>query len=62
VCSSSSRPPSRHECGLADYGETVRKRSAHLAAFVPFEHMPGNSANPEDTSVWKSLPATPASK
>ena len=43
---------------LAAYGETVRKRSANPAAFVPFEHMPGNSANPNDRSVcWKPLPA-----
>jgi len=46
---------------LADYGDTVRKRSAHPAAFVPFEHMPGNSANPDDTNVcWKPLPTRPA--
>jgi hypothetical protein len=46
---------------LADYGETVRKRSAHPEAFVPFEHMPGNSADPLDESVcWKPLPAKPA--
>lgn len=39
---------------LAAYGEQARKRSANPAAFVPFEHMPGNSANPRDTSVcWK---------
>ena len=39
---------------LADYGETVRKRSADPAKFVAFEHMPGNSADPEDKSVcWK---------
>jgi hypothetical protein len=42
---------------LADYGETVRKRSANPARFVPFEHMPGNSADPHDRSVcWKPLP------
>jgi hypothetical protein len=39
---------------LAKYSDTVRDRSAHPAAFVPLEHMPGNSANPKDTSVcWK---------
>ncbi len=42
---------------LADYGDTVRKRSANPARFVPFEHMPGNSADPHDRSVcWKPLP------
>jgi hypothetical protein len=46
---------------LAEYGDSVRKRSANPAAFVPFEHMPGNSANPEDTSVcWKPLPSKAA--
>ncbi|HEX3577516.1 MAG TPA: hypothetical protein VHY33_03040 [Thermoanaerobaculia bacterium] len=46
---------------LADYGDTVRKRSAHPAAFVPFEHMPGNSADPHDESAcWKPLPTKPA--
>lgn len=44
---------------LAEYGELVRKRSANPAKFVPFEHMPGNSADPRDTSVcWKPLPAS----
>jgi hypothetical protein len=39
---------------LAEYGAAARARSAHPAAFVPFEHMPGNSANPDDESVcWK---------
>ncbi len=39
---------------LAAYGDATRKRSANPAAFTPFEHMPGNSANPNDTSVcWK---------
>jgi hypothetical protein len=43
---------------LASYGATVRKRSANPARFVPFEHMPGNSADPLDTSVcWKPLPS-----
>jgi len=46
---------------LADYGDKVRKQSAHPAAFVPFEHMPGNSADPLDESVcWKPLPSKPA--
>ncbi|MBV9067832.1 MAG: hypothetical protein JO093_11405 [Acidobacteria bacterium] len=46
---------------LADYGEVVRKRAAHPETFVPFEHMPGNSADPLDESVcWKPLPAKPA--
>jgi hypothetical protein len=46
---------------LADYGDTVRQRSANPEAFVPFEHMPGNSADPEDKSVcWKPLPTKPA--
>ena len=41
---------------LARHSDTVRRRSAHPAAFVPFEHMPGNSADPKDTSVcWTSL-------
>ncbi len=40
---------------LANYGERTRRRSAHPAQFVPFEHMPGNSADPHDRSVcWKS--------
>jgi hypothetical protein len=39
---------------LARYSETVRRQSKSPAAVVPFEHMPGNSANPADTSVcWK---------
>jgi len=46
---------------LADYGDKMRKQSAHPAAFVPFEHMPGNSADPLDESVcWKPLPSKPA--
>ena len=46
---------------LADYGETVRKVSRHPETFVPFEHMPGNSADPLDESVcWKPLPQKPA--
>lgn len=39
---------------LADYGAMVKKRSKNPAKFVAFEHMPGNSADPNDTSVcWK---------
>ena len=39
---------------LQRYGDSVRARSANPATFAPFEHMPGNSANPADTSVcWK---------
>lgn len=39
---------------LARYSDTLRKQSRSPAAFVPLEHMPGNSANPADTSVcWK---------
>lgn len=36
---------------LAAYSDAVRKQSAHPEAFVPFEHMPGNSADPNDTKV-----------
>lgn len=44
----------RMNAALAAYGAETRKRSANPAAFVPFEHMPGNSANPDDRSVcWK---------
>lgn len=44
---------------LAEYGEKVRKASATPAAFVPFKHMPGNSANPRDTSVcWAATSGT----
>lgn len=39
---------------LAAYGKAAQARSANPAAFVPFEHMPGNSADPLDKSVcWK---------
>ncbi|HEV7570103.1 MAG TPA: hypothetical protein VGQ21_01270 [Thermoanaerobaculia bacterium] len=45
---------------LADYGEIVQKRSKHPEAFAPFEHMPGNSADPLDDSVcWKPLSSKP---
>jgi hypothetical protein len=50
---------------LAAYGDVVRARSANPARFAPFEPMPGNSANPNDTSVcWKPIPspATSAKK
>lgn len=48
---------------LAAYGDAVRNRSANPARFVPFEHMPGNSADPKDTSVcWKPLPVPPGKK
>lgn len=41
---------------LAQYGATVKNRSANPAQFVAFEHMPGNSADPNDTSVcWKPV-------
>lgn len=39
---------------LAEYGDLVKSRSANPSKFVAFEHMPGNSADPNDTSVcWK---------
>jgi hypothetical protein len=39
---------------LANYGDTVRKRSANPAKFVAFDLMPGNSTDPLDKSVcWK---------
>ena len=39
---------------LAAYGDGVRVKSKNPASFVPFEHMPGNSADPLDKSVcWK---------
>ena len=41
---------------LAQHSATVRQRSKNPTAFVPFEHMPGNSADPKDTSVcWTAL-------
>ena len=46
----------RMNAALAEYGEKVRKASANPARFVPFQHMPGNSANPRDTSVcWATV-------
>ncbi len=48
---------------LAAYGDAARKRSQNQAKFVPFAPMPGNSADPNDTSVcWKPLPAKPTTK
>jgi hypothetical protein len=39
---------------LASYSDTARQQSANPNAFVPFEPIPGNSSNPNDTSVcWK---------
>lgn len=39
---------------LADYGASVQSKSANPSAFKPLVPMPGNSANPDDTSVcWK---------
>jgi hypothetical protein len=41
---------------LAKYSNTIRGRSANPAAFVPLENLPGNSANPKDTSVcWAAV-------
>lgn len=41
---------------LATYGDEVKKRSANPSRFVAFEHMPGNSADPNDKSVcWKPV-------
>jgi hypothetical protein len=40
---------------LAQYSDTIRARSSTPSTFVPLEHMPGNAANPNDTSVcWKA--------
>ena len=39
---------------LAEYSDSVGRRSGIAGRFVPFENLPGNSANPKDTSVcWK---------
>jgi hypothetical protein len=39
---------------LSDYGEKVRKRSAHPEHFMPFQQMPGNSADKDATNVcWQ---------
>ena len=41
---------------LGDFSATLSKRSRNPATFVPLEHMPGNSADPNDTSVcWKPV-------
>lgn len=43
---------------LGEYSKTLAKRSKSPTAFVPLEPMPGNSFDPQDTSVcWKPLPA-----
>lgn len=48
---------------LRRYSDQVRNRATNPAKFVPFEHMPGNSADPKDTSVcWKPVPAAMASR
>lgn len=53
---SSQERLTRMNIALAEYGNTVKNRSANPAKFVPFEHMPGNSANPKDTSVcWQAI-------
>jgi len=36
---------------LIDYGNQVRARSANPDKFFPFQAMPGNSADANDTSV-----------
>ncbi|MDP9193427.1 MAG: hypothetical protein M3P06_17170 [Acidobacteriota bacterium] len=42
---------------LAAHSAKLRGRSVNPTAFVPLEHMPGNSANPKDTSVcWTAVP------
>ncbi|HEV7242619.1 MAG TPA: hypothetical protein VGQ36_25545 [Thermoanaerobaculia bacterium] len=39
---------------LSRYSDTLRNQSANPATFTSLEHMPGNSAKPDDTSVcWK---------
>jgi hypothetical protein len=39
---------------LAHYSNTLKSQSPNPTRFVPLEHMPGNSADPKDTSVcWK---------
>ena len=39
---------------LADYGDRLRKRSAHPELFAPFREMPGNSADKNATNVcWQ---------
>jgi hypothetical protein len=42
---------------LADYSAYARARSEHPERFVSFTHMPGNSADPDNTRVcWKAIP------
>jgi len=42
---------------LASYSETLRRQSPNPARFARLEQMPGNSADPNDTSVcWRSVP------
>jgi hypothetical protein len=41
---------------LGDYSATLRKQSRNPGKFVPLVHLPGNSADPDDTSVcWRPL-------
>jgi hypothetical protein len=41
---------------LSDYSETLKRQSPQPQGFVPFVHLPGNSGDPNDTSVcWKPL-------
>lgn len=48
---------------IADYSNTVKARSANPATFTSFEHMPGNSADINDTSVcWKPIGGARTSK
>lgn len=43
---------------LVDYSETLRKRSARPEDFVPLRNLPGNAADPADTSVcWTPTPS-----
>ena len=43
---------------LADYSETLRMRSARPEDFVPLRNLPGNAADPADTSVcWTPTPS-----
>ena len=42
---------------LAQYSATLAKQSPDPSKFVPLRHMPGNSADPDDTSVcWQPTP------
>jgi hypothetical protein len=43
---------------LANYSTTVAGRSKEPSKFVPFQNLPGNSADASDKSVcWQTLPA-----